>query len=424
MYPHNHGLWTNGLLPEHEMPTLPGYLAKNGFHTANFGKIHFTPTGGNAGNKESGAFWKEQGDNFTWNGPYWGFETVELTIGHTSLIAHYGRWFRQKGGTEEMLVRHPISGAMQAGVRKIPPELHDSSFVADRVSDFLVSGRDKARPFFVTASFADPHHAFDPPEVLAEKYRGRPVRRPVGTSADLATRPAHYTDHFNGAWNRWGNTEPKHPGGLSPEHTNEIIYLTHAMVELIDTSIGKIIKTLEQENLLDETMIIFTSDHGELLGDHGLWLKGPFFYEGLVNVPLIVSGPGLPANKKTSQPASSVDIYPTVCEALGLPVPLGVLGRSLIPHMAKGEQTRDHCLIEYRNGYGDKDTAAAVYIDTQYKFVAYETGEYELTDLVKDPGESTNIALSSPELVRGYTEKLLLELLKTGNQFPDQIGHA
>jgi arylsulfatase A-like enzyme len=424
MYPHNHGIWTNGLMPEHELPTLPGYLADNGFQTASFGKIHFTPYNGNAGNLESASYWKETGDNFDWNGPYWGFQTVELTIGHTNPIAHYGRWFREKGGTPEMLELHRFKNPVQAGVRKIPPELHDSSFVAERVSEFLSTGRDKTKPFFITASFPDPHHPFNPPEALANKYRNFPVRPPVGDSRDLATRPIHYTDQLNGAWNRWGKTEPKHQGGLSQKNCNELIYLTHAMVELIDDSVGQILRTLEQENLVEETLIIFTSDHGELLGDHGLWLKGPFFYDGLVNVPLVVSCPGFAVNMKLNHLVSHIDLYPSICDILGLTAPPHILGRSIVPQMSMGAATRDHCLLEYRNGYGDEDIASAVYIDDEFKFAAYENGEYELTDLKSDPDEKINIASSSEPLVQKYNGKLLRELLAAGNRHPAQVGHA
>ena len=426
MYPHNHGLWTNGLLLDHEEHTLPGYLAENGFHTANFGKIHFTPFNGSAGNLESGEYWKKLGDKFDWNEPYWGFQTVEFTIGHTSTVAHYGRWFRKNGGVQEMMKLHPVSGAEQSGVRKIPPELHDSAFVAERVSEFLVNGRDKNKPFFVTASFPDPHHPFDPPESIAKKYLGRPARPPIGDGGDLATRPPHYAAHLKGAWGRDGISAPKHPDGISRVHCDERVNLTHAMVELIDTSIGKILKTLEQENLLNETMIIFTSDHGELMGDHGLWLKGPFFYDGLINTPLIIYCPGLhkAAFNRSDNLASHVDLYPTICEALGLPIPPSVLGRSLLPQITKGVPTRDHCLVEYRNGYGSQDIASSVYIDEQYKFVAYQTGEYELADLKADPEERVNIASTSQQLVREYYEKLLMELLATGNRHPAQVGHA
>jgi len=323
-----------------------------------------------------------------------------------------------------MLKRYPLSGAMQAGVRKIPPELHDSAFIAERVSGFLVKGRDKSKSFFVTASFPDPHHPFDPPEILAEKYLNLPARPPIGYSSDLSSRPIHYTDHLNGAWNRWGKTEPIHPGGLNQEHSKEIISLTHAMVELIDSSIGKIIETLEQENILDETLIVFTSDHGELLGDHGLWLKGPFFYEGLINVPLIISCPDLPVPMKSDHLVSHVDIYPTICEVLGIPIPPQVLGNSLVPQIRTGKSTRDHCLVEYRNGYGNLDIASAVYIDEEYKFVAYENGECELTNLKLDPVEKDNIASTSEPLVQKYSRKLLRELLATGNRYPVQVGHA
>ncbi|MCL2832526.1 MAG: sulfatase-like hydrolase/transferase [Treponema sp.] len=424
MYPHNHGMWTNGLLMDQELPTLPGYLGQNGFHTASFGKIHFSPSNSGPQNKEGRDFWVKADDNFDWNGPYWGFKTVELALGHTSTLAHYGRWFRQNGGTEEMLKMRQVTGDNQAGARMIPPELHDSTFVAERVSDFLVNGRDKTKPFFICASFPDPHHPFNPPEVLAQKYRSRPVRSPIGDFNDLATRPRHYTEHLNGAWNRWGNETPKHPGGLTAEQTNERIYLTHAMIDLIDTSVGKILDTLKQENLLDETLIIFTSDHGELLGDHGLWLKGPFFYEGLINIPLIISCPGLPAGKISDNLASHVDLYPTICELLGLPVPPQIMGTSLVRQLKTGEPTRDRCLVEYRNGYGNVDVATALLIDKDYKFAANQSGEYELTDLRSDPFERVNIASGSPQLVCQYSQKLLNELISTGNRFPAQVGHA
>lgn len=424
-YPRNHGLWTNGLLLDREEPTLPGYLGTCGYQTANFGKIHFTPFNGSGGNPESAEFWKTRSDA-TWRGPYWGFQQVELTIGHTSPLAHYGAWFRSRGGTDDMLRRFPISGAMQAGVRRMPPELHDSTFVAERVCNFLMAERDPDRPFFVVASFPDPHHPFDPPECVAAKYLARRPRPPVGGPEDLDTRPKHYRQHLDGAWQRWGDVEAEHPGGLSREHSEEITSLTHGMVDLIDASVGRILQALHDGGLDDDTIVLFTSDHGELLGDHGLWLKGPFFYEGLVNVPLILRCPGIDAHGVSHHLVSTVDLYPTICDLLDLPIPPDVLGISAVPQLRGGAPTRNHCLVEYRTGYGRADRSSVLLVGERFKTIVYDTGERELTDLHSDPEERRNLAgdASYADALAEGTDFLLRELLLTGNRHPPQVGHA
>ncbi|MFW6303917.1 MAG: sulfatase-like hydrolase/transferase, partial [Candidatus Sumerlaeota bacterium] len=88
----SHGLWTNGLLLD-ERCTLAHHLADQGYDTASIGKIHFTPFGGEAENRESIPWWYEHPEAVDWHGPYWGFKYVELALGHTSPVAHYGEWF-------------------------------------------------------------------------------------------------------------------------------------------------------------------------------------------------------------------------------------------------------------------------------------------------------------------------------------------
>lgn len=423
-YPHNHGMWTNGLNLPHEIPTIADYLSQQGYQTASFGKIHFTPNGGNAGNRESSQYWKSVGDDFNWNGPYWGFEHIELTLGHTSTLAHYGRWFRQHGGIPQMMERH--DGPIMSGIRDIPVSLHDSTFVGERTSEFIRNERDPSRPFFIVASFPDPHPPFNPPREMADKYFGSPVKEPIGGPEDLQTRPEHYRKHLNGEWHRKGLIPARHPGGISKEDRIEMIQYAYAMVELIDRNVGKIVSTLEKEHLLENTIILFTTDHGELLGDHGLWSKGPFFYEGLVNIPLIVSCKGLITPGVSNELTSTVDMYPTLCELLGIAIPKSVDGISFATQMNEGKATRKRCLLEYRNGYGESDRACAVLIDKRFKLVVYQDGEFELTDLSKDPDEKQNLAYSPEyhEIAQELHRDLILELLKTGNRFPGQIAHA
>ncbi len=468
-YPRNHGMWTNGLMLPGELPTIADTLKKHGYNTCNIGKMHFQPT--DCGketpivSREDHRYWQEVGDNIDWYGPYWGFDHVELTIGHaTRPIAHYGKWFHENGGTDDMAKAKKMEGFKHCPVTTMPEELHDSIFIGERSAEYIKEQSDLDKPFFLVASFPDPHHPFNPPYETALRYKDAPVKLPINEDDTLETRPDHYKHHQMGIWHRagvhkviegMGEEEQKQveknislisefmdkeileglglltQGGdkekadiatISEEERNQRIRNTYAMVDLIDQGIGKIIKALKETGELENTIIVFSADHGELMGDHGLWLKGPFFYDGLVNVPLIISGPGV-ENISTKALASSIDIYPTCCDLLEIPIPYSCDGISLKPAL-NGEYPRKECLIEYRNGYFDSDINTMVYIDEKYKFVQYENGAYELTDRINDPEENNNIAENHPELVAKYRERMLMKILKTGSKYPDQISHA
>ncbi len=428
---HNHGLWTNGLLITPRR-TIADHFAHAGYQTASFGKIHFTPFGGEAGNRESQAFWRGENADTNWQGPYWGFEHVELTIGHTAPIAHYGQWFAEHGGTDQMLIRNKLSTHNDCVTRPIPPELHDSAFVADRVVQFLSgaegSGRDPSRPFLAVASFPDPHHPFDPPESIAADYPLDCALPPVGGAEDLATRPVHYRQHFEGRWHRGGvRTDGGRSEGTDEQHRRERTSLTYGMVHLIDRNVGLIMQALESRGLMENTVVVFTSDHGELLGDHGLWAKGPFFYEGLINTPLIMAGAATPKGVVSQALFSDVDLAPTLCELSGVEIPGSVDGLSQMP-VVRGDKdaVRDSCLVEYRTGYGRRDNDAAVLVTRDEKYVRYTTGEEEFTDQVSDPQERTNLAnqQSHTSRIAAARARLLDSVLTAAPHAGTQISHA
>jgi arylsulfatase A-like enzyme len=422
MYPRNHGIWTNGLLVP-PRPTVADWLGAAGYQSAWFGKVHFEPFGGHEGSAESGRRWQVRGDGFDWTGPYWGFDHVELVLGHYQALAHYGRWFRRRGGTEEMMRID-----RRRSVRDVPFDLHPSTFVAERTEAYLREMRDEDRPFLAVASFPDPHHPFDPPAELADAYDPQSMPDPIGGPEDLATRPEHYRQHFEGRWHRSGlRDEAAHPDGIDRADQRVRIARTAAMVEGIDRGVGRILAALEAEGLAEETLVFFTADHGELLGDHGLWMKGPFFYEGLVNVPLIARGPGVASGQLSASLASTIDIAPTICQAAGLDRPIDCNGVSLSPVLAEASaRVRDACIVEYRNGYGQQDVCSKTLVTDRWKYTRYQTGQEELTDLVEDPSETRNVA--GNEACRGQVERLrarlLDELLATEAQGPEQISHA
>jgi arylsulfatase len=421
-YPRNHGTWTNGLIGAPELPLLSQVLADNGYETGSIGKLHFMPYGGGDRGWESAARWDRLGDDFDWHGPYGGFGHVELSIGHTSARAHYGRWFREHGGTDGLLAPGPDE------VRPLPEALHDSVWVGERSASFIRAHQD--RPFFLFASFPDPHHPFDPPRSLAVKYaekdRAGALPGPIGGPEDLVSRPAHYAQHFRGGWHRRGPVPEAHPSGPPEDVVRRRRSNTAAMIELIDRGVGSILDALDECGLADDTLVVFTSDHGELLGDHGLWYKGPFFYEGLLGVPLIVRGPGVRTGTSSAL-VSTIDLMPTLLDMLGVSRPPTVDGRSIAGHLRDaGVPTRARCLVEYRNGFGEADRAAMALITDTLKYVRYEDGARELTDLGADPEERRNCEADPlyTKTVHEMEHALFSEVLATGARWPEQISHA
>lgn len=472
LYPHNHNQWTNGNQLEHPLRTLADHLHDNGYHTGSIGKLHFqcTDCGKNAPHisMEDHRLWEEKGDNIDWYGPYWGFEHVEFTSGHaTKPLAHYGKWYHEHGGKDEWAVAKPVEGFDACPVTTMPENLHDSMFVGERAAAYISEHANDDQPFFLTASFPDPHHPFNPPLETALRYKDVPVKMPVNKSDDLHTRPRHYHYHQYGVWHRAGLLHPLpdmpeedkekcgkcadqiaqfmdekilqglgllthgdssgeeyKPSVLSAHERDQRIRNTYAMVDLIDKGVGKILDALKESGALEDTVIIFTADHGELMGDHGLWLKGPFFYDGLVNVPLMMHTPEDNASV-TEALASSVDIYPTCCELLGVPTPGSCDGMSQAAAL-RGEKVRTECLFEYRNGYFENDVYTLGYVDEKYKFVQYQNGDVEMTDRINDPEENVNIVYNgaNPELLAEYRNKLLNMMLNTASKFPEQYCHA
>jgi arylsulfatase A-like enzyme len=171
-----------------------------------------------------------------------------------------------------------------------------------------------------------------------------------------------------------------------------------AMCDLIDEQVGRMIQTLEETGQLDDTIIIFTSDHGEMLGDHGIYLKGPFFYEPAIHVPLIISWPGWVLPRRSKALVEVIDITQSLLDAIGMPHHPGMQGRSLWP-MLNGEVDCDHhrddVYCEYYNAmpWHQNPTAQATMVRTRrYKLIAaHGLDEGELYSLEEDPKETRNL---------------------------------
>ena len=170
----------------------------------------------------------------------------------------------------------------------------------------------------------------------------------------------------------------------------------YAMIEQVDDEFGKMLHTLEETGQAEYTIVIYMSDHGEMLGDHGFYLKGPHFYDCAMRVPLIIRWPGkFKAGLKSDALVEMMDLMPSLLDAAGIPIPEGVQGRSLTPLLTG--QTTEHRESLYAEHYDssflyDPPPMATCVRTRRHKLTIYHTLHTgELYDLEKDPGEFRNL---------------------------------
>lgn len=285
----------------------------------------------------------------------------------------YDAWLARQGYSLAELRRQPAA---------IPPELHQTTWCADRAIDFIEAAA-PGQPWLFSVNVFDPHPPFDPPQAYRDHYPTAAMPGPHFQESDLAAQaklagidfqtPARRPDSFNAC-------------GLQAAYW--------AMVELIDANVGRLLAALERTGQADNTLVIFMSDHGEALGDHGLLMKGCRFYEGLVRVPLLLRWPGkIRAGLRRDALVELTDLAPTLLELAGLPVPAAMQGRSLWPLLTgQTDRHRDLVRCEYYAALPPGQSRATMMRDQRHKLVVYHGTELgELFDLEEDPWEFHNL---------------------------------
>ncbi len=280
-------------------------------------------------------------------------------------------------------------GHTYAKLGYMPAELHQTTFCADQAIEFMAIAW--TQPWLMSVNIFDPHAAFDPPADYLARYNPDEMPDPAYQPSDLAAQDLLKGVDFQ--------NEARDPDSFDARGKIAAYY---AMIELIDHNVGRMLDALERTGQADNTLVIFTSDHGEMLGDHGLLLKGCRFYEGLVHVPLIVRWPGqIAAGATTDALVELTDLAPTLLEAAGLPVPEHMAGRSLLPLLRGATaEHRGEVRCEYyaalrslkRNLSGWSDSRATMIRDRRYKLAVYHGHPVgELFDLQEDPHEHRNL---------------------------------
>ncbi|MHA1913360.1 MAG: sulfatase family protein [Promethearchaeota archaeon] len=405
LYPNMHGIRTAGMnLPE-STPTFTETLRENGYHTAEIGKIHLNWTvrrfDKNATSNETAHFWIGKDDKPPLPLPYYGFEEVDLIVGHGDICGgHYMDWLKEKGPEYIPIIRKKAKTFFGNPTYRteVPEELYPTSYITERSIAFLErysNGDYGENPFFLNISYPDPHHPVCPPGKYFDMYKSEDMELPSSFN-DIENVKKH---PFLGK-----SLDNPFVRGMVLRTTNEkeakdFMAATYGSVAMIDNSIGQILTTLEKLNLADNTMVIYTSDHGDLMGDHGMLLKGPCPYNGILNVPFIWKVPGVTKPAITDSLASSIDISKTILNLLNIPKevqPPDIQGKDLTPILTDPlEKVRDFCLVEHDEEIEmlKVNTRLRHFITKDYKLTVYNRlpGYGDLFDRKKDPHELNNL---------------------------------
>lgn len=395
-----HGVWTNGVplnrkeylpfgdlpgsvyqegIPEY--PTLADCLAGEGYATGAFGKLHLTPSLDTPAGTypESEASWTS-GRNADWNGPYYGFDHVELTHSHAEVPdGHYRQWFKaefpeifDKALRNHQTAERPILELRGLFQSCLPFDAHPSTWIARRALSWIYSR--KQSPFFAFLGFPDPHAEFSALEEDLRYFDGVDMVPPV--DADGKARPD--LQHFG-----------KDVRKFAAEEHDLVRFTTAAMVHTIDRAIGEVVRGLKAAGRWENTVILFTSDHGDFLGDHGRLLKDTCAAEQLLHVPCILRLPGdarMPASR-LHKAGSNIDIMPTLLELAGCEVPAHVQGTSLFAEASQAPYAFAHAFN------GTPERANFTIFDDQYRYTVYpNSGHKELFDHEEDRLECRNLA--------------------------------
>lgn len=446
--PSNHGTRVNGLALDRDAETFARVLRRDGYRTALIGKSHLQPLGNGAAEVGQWLSTRPPTDAVTRDWPegwdrqehldrhregwveigedHYGFDHVRLTGGISAAAGgHYLHWLREQGvdpskrlGPANARWRSALWN--QVFVPDLPAGLSTTSYISERSVEFMARAVAAAEPFMVWCSFPDPHHPFAPPPEYFDRYQPADVRVPESFGDPHKRSMPHIREMLagrgkpNGPFQVWAPTE---------DQLREALAAQYGSIEQIDDAVGNLLREIDRLGIADRTIVVFTSDHGDMGGDHGLLLKHAVHYEACIRVPLVVRVPGSTAGRCTSL-VSSLDIAPTILELAGSACYAGMQGRSLLPLIGDPRRSlRDALLIEEDQIFGVAGLPAPIRMRTvlteRYRYTRYAGQQHgELFDRSRDSEELENLfgVASAASLQRELTECLVEELLGAADE--------
>ncbi len=358
----NCSAWDSGsrLKPEHL--SMAKHLSNNGYTTALVGKAHL-----HRPNWKGGFDHRPYGDLYV--GPF---------------------CFHQPDPPESWDGKyndHELGRFCFAGETKIPESMIADTVVTRESLSFLLEHQDKnpGKPWMLCAGYGRPHFPLTAP--------GRYIRRALANPPQVSPLPRGYPESLH-PHDRYIAVEDFDLPRFSQEVQQHALACYYASLNYLDDCVGELLDGLEKAGLLDNTYIIYTTDHGEMATEHGLWWKRTY-YDGSARVPLIIRGEGLSQGASVKTPVELVDLYPTFCEMAGIALPEGLDGESLLP-LCKGQGEKRKKTIARTDfivgpAEGGKAISFRMLRDERWKYVEFPEHRPRLFDMEKDPGELNDL---------------------------------
>ena len=407
-YPSTHGAWSLGTKLREDALCVGDVFRANGYQTFLIGKAHFQPlkSAPDQTSVESYPvlhdldFWRHFNAEQT---PWYGFDHVELARNHADeahVGQHYAIWLEEQGlhNWRDYFSDPETGQPKRYGAWDLPAELHYTTWTASRTIAQIERDADAEKPFFGWASFHDPHPPYLVPRPWASMYD--PVNMEPGTllENEMELLPEHFrlTQQLNPDYSAYQETPFENHGFHThlqdEEKSRRDMALYYGMVSFMDEQIGRILDALDEQGLTENTLIVFTTDHGHFLGQHGLWHKGAFHYEDVLHLPFIARWPGhIAPGAQCDALQSLVDLAPTFLAACDLPVPGAMQGvNQLAVWQGQQETARDEVIVEFR--HQPTRVQLRTLVTKRYKLTIYRDQSYgELFDLLDDPDERRNL---------------------------------
>lgn len=362
MSPWGHGMLGYGQVAEHYPCEMPQLLRDAGYWTLGIGKMHWTPQ--NATHGFHATLLDESGRE---ESPYF--------------KSDYRKWLACKAPGVDPDATGIGWNDHGAATYVLPEELHPTVWTGDRAVEAIEGYRSDA-PLFLVVSFARPHSPYDPPQRLLDIYEDREIPGPA--VGDWCAAAGRLTDPQK-------NPEAAY-GDFGEEYVRRSKRHYYASVSFIDEQVGRIVEALRARGMYDDALICFTSDHGDMMGDHHHWRK-TYAYEGSTHIPFLVKFPaGLKdvpaAGSEDSRVVELRDVLPTMLDAAGAEIPREVEGLSLL----RQGPWRGWLDLEHATCYSSDNYWCAL-TDGRWKYVrVLSTGGERLFDLESDPQELHDLA--------------------------------
>ena len=453
--PSLHGVRHNGLNLPLDTVTIGDVLRAEGWATALVGKAHFQcvtrnesailARGGRRPNRlvpearhaDHRGYDQEVAE--TWRTdplhdlrfPYYGFDTVDLAVEHGDQVeGHYSRWLADRHPDPDAL-RGPGNAlpgderaAPQAWRTAMPEELYPTRYIEERTIHRLNEfARNRDRPFFLWASFSDPHHPFTPPGRYWSLYHPDDVELPA--SFARAGRTDWSAKLMKARHDGLARLTGTAAIAVDEAELRAAIALTYGMIAMVDDAVGSILVALRELGLEENTIVIFLSDHGDLMGDFGLLFKGPYHYQALIRVPLIWADGRSPATRRHPGHVSTIDVAASMLRSAGVAPFNGMHGRPFVDDGGEPVTARDCALIEDEvqtllPGSTVRGRVRTLLADGWRMSVYDGVDQGELYNLDKDPEEAKNLwnDPSSLRIQRSMLERLVREMIAHSETSP------